>query len=256
MKEFKGKKILITGSSKGIGKACALRFAQDGADIIINHRNSEAEALEVLKEVKERGGTGEILKADMGDESAIRELWEKSIEGSPPSVLVLNAAFQKKGPFDEVDVSIMKKTLEVNVVGNFLLAKLFIDHCKRHKIPGVIVIHGSNQGEFVNPTGFAYGISKAALHHMVRHLAGAVVKNNIRVNGIILGWFNTEGERTFYSADQIESQASQSIPLKRAGKPEEAAEMAYYLSSEKSAYMTGSLVRIDGGFALDPDLST
>jgi len=94
------------------------------------------------------------------------------------------------------------------------------------------------------------------LNHMVRHIARAVVKDKIRVNGIVLGWFNTEGERHFYSAKQIEDQARETVPMQRAGKPEEAAEMSYFLSSEQSSYMTGSLVRVDGGFALDPDLST
>lgn len=256
MAEFSGKKIVITGSSKGIGKACALRFARDGAKIIINHRNSEAEALQVLKQAEEIGGRGKIVKADMGNDGDVRRLWQEAVEEEPPSVLVLNAAYQKKGKLDEVDVDTMRKTLDVNVVGNFLLARLFIDHCKKNKLPGTIVIHGSNQGEFVNPTGFAYGISKAALHHMVRHLAGAVVKDLIRVNGVVLGWFNTEGERAFYSAEQIASQAGRSIPMQRAGNTEEAAELTYFLSSGKSAYMTGSLVRLDGGFALDPDLST
>jgi 3-oxoacyl-[acyl-carrier protein] reductase len=91
---------------------------------------------------------------------------------------------------------------------------------------------------------------------MVRHIARAVVKNKIRVNGVVLGWFNTEGERYFYSAEQIEEQARESVPMQRAGRPEEAANMAYFLASEQSSYMTGSLVRYDGGFALDPDLST
>jgi NAD(P)-dependent dehydrogenase (short-subunit alcohol dehydrogenase family) len=257
MKEFKGKRILITGAGKGIGKACALKFAEDGAEIIINYLSGRENAENTLERVKQAGGRGRIVQGDMGKPEDVERIWKEACyDGDVPVVLILNAAFQKKATFDETNPELLRRTLDVNVIGNFILARLFIESCRKREVPGNIVIHSSNQGEFVNPTGFAYALTKAALNHMVRHLARAVVKDGIRVNGIVLGWFNTEGERHFYSAEQIEEQARETIPMKRAGKPEEAAEMSYFLSSGQSSYMTGSLVRVDGGFALDPDLST
>jgi len=257
MTEFKNQRILITGASKGIGRATAVKFAQDGAEIIINYNSSQKDGEETLRLVKAAGGKGKIVQGNIGNPEDVKRIWEVACsDGKIPSVLILNAAFQKKATFDDTDIELLKKTLDVNVVGNFSLAKLFTDVHRKQGTPGNIVVHSSNQGEFVNPTGFAYALTKSALNHMVRHIARAVVKNKIRVNGVVLGWFNTEGERYFYSAEQIEEQARDSVPMQRAGKPEEAANMAYFLASEQSSYMTGSLVRYDGGFALDPDLST
>lgn len=257
MKQFKDKKILITGASKGIGRACAIRFAKDGATIIINYNSSKEDAEETLKQVIAAGGKGNIVKADMGKVEEVQQLWKSSIEdGLMPASLILNAAFQKKALVDDTDIELIRQTLEVNIIGNFALAKLFIDKCREISWQGSIVVHSSNQSEFVNPTGFAYGISKAALNHMVKHMARSTAKDNIRINAVLLGWFNTEGERKFHSAEKIEKDAFNTIPLRRIGKPEEAADISYFLASDASSYMTGSLVRLDGGFALDPDLTT
>jgi NAD(P)-dependent dehydrogenase (short-subunit alcohol dehydrogenase family) len=171
-------------------------------------------------------------------------------------VLILNAAFQRKARFEETDLALLEQTFRVNVLGNFELARLFIAERRASRRPGSIVVHSSNQADFVNPTGFAYALSKAALNHMVRHLARATVRDGIRVNGVLLGWFDTEGEHRFYGAEQVREQARTAVPLGRVGEPEEAAQLALYLAHEASAYMTGSLVRFDGGFALAPDLST
>ena len=249
--------MLITGASKGIGKACAIRFARDGASIIIHYNSSREDAEDTLRKVVAAGGTGNLVQGDLGRAEDIQKIWDASCEaGHGPDALILNAAFQQKSLLDDTAPELLSKTLHVNLVGNFTLAKLYIEACRREGKAGTIVVHSSNQGEFVNPTGFAYAVSKAGLNHMVKHLARAVVKDHIRVNGVILGWFNTEGERTFYSAEQIEEQARETVPMQRAGQPEEAANMTYFLASEESSYMTGSLVRYDGGFALDPDLST
>ena len=88
------------------------------------------------------------------------------------------------------------------------------------------------------------------------HLAGALVRDNIRVNGVLLGWFDTDGERKFYSKEQIKEQAKSNIPMGRAGEPDEAARLTVFLASEESSYITGSMLRCDGGFMLAPDLGT
>jgi NAD(P)-dependent dehydrogenase (short-subunit alcohol dehydrogenase family) len=257
MKEFEGKKVMITGASQGIGRSTAVKFAENGAKVYINYSRNDEAAKDTLKQVEKAGGKGEIVKADMGNEGEVKAMWAQVMkDGKPLSALILNAAYQKKALLIETELDLIRRTMEVNVIGNFHLAKLYAESCIAAKIPGVIVVHSSNQAEFVNPTGFAYALSKAALNHMVRHLAGAYVKNNIRVNGVILGWFDTDGERKFYSKEQIAQQAAQTVPMGRAGYPEEAAEFAYFLTSDKSTYFTGSMLRCDGGFAIDPDLGT
>ena len=256
MARFTGKRVLITGGSQGIGRACAELIAAEGGEIVGSYIQDDAAARSAESAIRAAGGKATMIAADMGDPAAVEKLWSAAEKSGGIDALILNAAFQKKARFEETDLELMEKTFRVNVTGNFQLAQLFIAARRNAKAPGSVVIHSSNQGEFVNPTGFAYGLSKAALNHMVHHLARAVVRDGIRVNGVVLGWFNTDGERKFYSAEQIQEQAKTGIPMGRAGDPQEAARMTAFLASDDSSYMTGSLVRFDGGFALAPDLST
>ena len=196
-----------------------------------------------------------LVCADLGEPAAVEALWAAH-GGAGFDTLLLNAAYQKKASLEETDLGLLETTFRINVLGNFQLAALFIAERRRSGRAGSVIVHSSNQAEFVNPTGFAYSLSKAALNHMVRHLARATVKDRIRVNGVILGWFDTEGERQFYPAEQILSQAAVGIPMGRTGAAHEAADLAMFLASDTSSYMTGSLVRLDGGFALAPDLGT
>jgi 3-oxoacyl-[acyl-carrier protein] reductase len=256
MSRFTGKRVLITGGSQGIGRACAELIAGEGGEVIGTYSRDEEAARRAESALKAKGLRALMVKADLGDAAAVERLWKEATAGGGIDALILNAAYQKKALFEDTDMALMEKTLRVNVVGNFQLAKHFIDARRAAKAAGAIVVHSSNQGVFVNPTGFAYGISKAALDHMVHHLARATVRDRIRINGVHLGWFDTDGERKFYSAEQIREQAKAGIPMGRAGDPAEAARMAAFLASDDSSYMTGSLVRYDGGFALNPDLST
>ncbi|HYE07734.1 MAG TPA: SDR family oxidoreductase [Planctomycetota bacterium] len=256
MHRFTGKRILITGGSQGIGRACAIGFAREGGDVAITYSRDDAAAEACRGAVAAVGSTPRLHKADLGDPAAVDALWADELAGGGCDVLVLNAAFQKKATIDDTDLALLERTFRVNVAGNFQLAKHFIAARRSTAKPGAIVIHSSNQGEFVNPTGFAYSLTKAALNQMTRHLALATARDGIRVNCIALGWFDTDGERRFYSAEQIRAQAERGIPIGRAGDPAEAADLALFLASDASSYMTGGSVRCDGGYALAPDSST
>jgi NAD(P)-dependent dehydrogenase (short-subunit alcohol dehydrogenase family) len=248
------KTILITGGSKGIGAACVKRFASDGWNVAFNYSRDDGTAAKVEAECDSRA---KGYQADLGNKDSIDEFFDSALEQfGTIDALILNAAYQQKAVFDETDWTLMEKTFSVNVFGNVHLAQRFVEHRKFNGGGGSVVVHGSNQAEFVNPTGFAYALSKAALHHMVKHVASATADDNIRVNGVILGWFDTEGEHRFIDPTQIPEQAKDGIPMGRAGDPSEAANLAHYLISDASSYMTGALVRLDGGFALAPDLST
>jgi len=252
---FLGSRVLITGASQGLGQACATAFAREGAAVVGTWSRDQAAAVQAEADLRDQGLDVRLLRCDLGDPAAVDALWDAQ-GGDGFDTLVLNAAYQRKARFEDTDLALLESTFRVNVLGNFHLAKRFIRDRRQRRRPGSIVVHSSNQGEFVNPTGFAYALSKAALNHMVRHLARATVRDGIRVNGVILGWFDTAGERRFYSAEQIRAQAAANVPMGRAGEGREAADLALYLASSESSYMTGSLVRLDGGFALDPDLGT
>jgi len=248
------RRVLITGGTQGIGRACAERFAADGDEVLLTYSRDDAAADAAVRAIHAAGGRASAHKADLGDRAALAGLWQ-AVDGAV-DVLILNAAYQRKADMDATDWALMERTLRVNVVGNCELAQRYIAHRRELGAPGAIVVHSSNQGQFVNPTGFAYGVSKAALNHLVEHLAAACAGDGIRVNGVVLGWFDTEGERRFYGGDRIEGQAAAAIPLGRIGDPAEAATFTHFLASDANSYMTGSLLRCDGGFHLAPDLST
>lgn len=250
--DFSGKRVLVTGGSQGIGLGCASLLSELGATVYINYARNQDAADKALASVP----NGILAQADIGDEASVATMWQAITQDGPIDYVILNAAYQKKAEVAETDRALLEQTFAVNVYGNFQLAKLYIDSCRERGVPGSLVLHSSNQAEFVNPSGFAYALSKAALNHLCRHLARWAVEDQVRVNGVILGWFDTDGERKFYNAAQIKEQAMENIPMQRAGDPIEAARLSAFLLSEQSSYMTGSLVRYDGGFALAPDLST
>jgi NAD(P)-dependent dehydrogenase (short-subunit alcohol dehydrogenase family) len=251
---FAGHTVLVTGGTKGIGKAAAIRFAALGAWVTATYGSDDETAARFGDEL---GESHRIVKCDLSDYAGLRNLVSQhERDGRLPDIVVANAAFQKKATVAETSVELMESTFRANVFGNFVLIRSVCDRLVSLKKPGVVIVNSSNQSRFVNPTGFAYSLTKASLNHMVRHLALAYVQDGIRVNGIILGWFDTEGERAFYSEEHIRKQAAVTIPMGRAGSPEEAAKMITFLASQDASYATGSLVRLDGGFALAPDLST
>ncbi|NRA37077.1 MAG: SDR family oxidoreductase [Planctomycetes bacterium] len=254
--DFTGKSILITGGSQGIGRAGAELLASFGAHVHINYAHNQAKADECVAAIEKSGGQVSAHQANLGEEVAVDNLWQAANAHAPIDYVILNAAYQKKASIAETDRALLEQTFAVNIYGNYQLACSYINSCRDRNASGSLVLHSSNQGEFVNPSGFAYALSKAALNHMCRHLAADCVKEQIRVNGVILGWFDTDGERKFYSKEQIQEQAVGGVPMQRAGDPMEAARLSAFLLSDASSYMTGSLLRNDGGFALAPDLST
>jgi NAD(P)-dependent dehydrogenase (short-subunit alcohol dehydrogenase family) len=273
--DFTGRSVLVTGATKGIGRATALLFAGLGATVTATYSRDETAAASLRGELGVAGPgaapgdaaglPGEpsgvrshrVERCDLADHEGLRSLIARlEAEGRLPSVLVCNAAYQKKATVAETDIDLLEATFRANLFGNYVLCREVADRLAAHGADGVIIVNSSNQSQFVNPTGFAYALSKASLNHMVRHLARAYVAAGIRVNGLILGWFDTEGERAFYSKEQIARQAAANIPMGRAGDPAEAARMTAFLASPLASYATGSLVRLDGGFALAPDVST
>ena len=255
MERFKNKRIFITGISEGIGRACAEQFAHEGADVVGVYLRSSEERPAPTKHHRENGSVT-MLPADIGNFEQLDAIWTDLTVSTGFDALILNAAFQKKATFDQTDLSLLEKTFHTNLFANFHLAKLYFAERGKSGAPGNIIVHTTNQAELVHPTGFAYALSKAALNHLVRHLAVAGAKHSIRVNAIVLGWFDTEGERRFCNGDEIKEKAKQDILLGRAGDPREAASMAAFMASDAAEYMTGAFVRLDGGVSLKPALST
>jgi len=256
MKNFEGKTVLVTGGTKGIGKACALEFSSRGAFVVMAYGRDPSAASSALEELRGEGGEGILLQSNLAEPDGADRLWKSVCDaGQVPDILILNGAYQEKVLALDTDAELMQKTFQMNVFAGFLLAKACLKHWIEQGQKGVIVVHSSGQSTHVHQNAFAYAVSKAALDHMTRHLASVGAQHGIRVNGVNLGWFLTEGEKIFYEEKEMIRTAGESVPLGRIGDPREAAKFTAFLASEDCSYMTGSMLTYDGGYDLHPDTS-
>ena len=250
--KFNGQRALITGGTKGIGKATALRLAGRGAHVYLNYASSQADAEEALAELQALGHSAELLQADIGDPEQVATLLKKVHADGPLDMLICNAAYSTKVPFVETELSLLQRSLEVNVLGNFNLIQQAGRVMSEAGVNGRIVISSSPHGTFVFPDAFAYDVSKAALNHLMRGVALPLIDDGIRVNAVDIGWTVTPGERAFTTETEQHEISQTLIPIKRSAEADEIAGVIEFLCSDESSYIVGSLVGADGGFALRP----
>ena len=244
-KEFKGKVALITGASRGIGKAIAVELAKNGANIAINYNSDLKAAKATQKLVKKYGVKSEIIQADVSIEKEVKSLVNLTENKlGPIDLLITNAgiALLSKKPL-ELDYEIWKKTMATNVDGTLLPIKEVIPGMMKRKF-GRIVCVASIAGLGMRPNMITYGTSKAAVIALVRNLSAAV-SPHIRINAVAPGLIET---------DMIESLDKKTrklmidtTPLKRIGKVEDIANTVCYLLSDKSDFTTGQTLVTDGG---------
>ena len=243
--EFKGKVALITGASRGIGKAIAIELAKNGADIAINYNSNLKSAKETQKLVNKTGVKSEIIKADVSKEKSVKSLIKQTEKKlGPIDLLVTNAgiALLSKNPL-ELDYKIWKKTMSTNVDGTLLPIKEVLPSMLKRKY-GRIVCLSSIAGLGMRPNMITYGTSKAAVIALVRNLAAAVAPH-IRINSVAPGLIETD---MIESLDKnTRKNMIENTPLKRIGKPQDIANSVCYLLSDRSDYTTGQTIVTDGG---------
>ena len=243
--EFKGKVALITGASRGIGKAIAIELAKNGADIAINYNSNLKSAKETQKLVNKTGVKSEIIKADVSKEKSVKSLIKQTEKKlGPIDLLVTNAgiALLSTNPL-KLDYKIWKKTMSTNVDGTLLPIKEVLPGMLKRKY-GRIVCLSSIAGLGMRPNMITYGTSKAAVIALVRNLAAAVAPN-IRINSVAPGLIETD---MIESLDKnTRKNMIENTPLKRIGKPQDIANSVCYLLSDRSDYTTGQTIVTDGG---------
>ncbi len=243
--EFKGKVALITGASRGIGRAIAIELAKQGANIAINYNSNLKSAKESQKLVNKTGVKSEIIKADVSKEKSVKSLikiTQKKL--GPIDLLVTNAgiALLSKDPL-KLDYNTWKKTMATNVDGTLLPIKEVLPGMLKRKY-GRIVCLSSIAGLGMRPNMITYGTSKAAVIALVRNLAAAVAPN-VRINSVAPGLIETD---MIESLDKnTRKNMIENTPLKRIGKPQDIANSVCYLLSDKSDYTTGQTIVTDGG---------
>ena len=243
--EFKGKVALITGASRGIGRAIAIELAKNGANIAINYNSNLKSAKETQKLVNESGVKSEIIKADVSKEKSIKILIKQTEKKlGPIDLLVTNAgiALLSKDPL-KLDYKIWKKTMATNVDGTLLPIKEVLPGMIKRKY-GRIVCLSSIAGLGMRPNMITYGTSKAAVIALVRNLSAAVAPH-IRINSVAPGLIETD---MIESLDKkTRKNMIENTPLKRIGKPQDIANSVCYLLSDRSDYTTGQTIVTDGG---------
>jgi len=237
---------LITGASRGIGRAVALGFAHEGADLILaGRKRQDLEA--VVHDAEHLGRRALAVAANLSSEADVKELYQRVLqEFGRLDILVNNAATNPHlGPFCEAPPEVFDKIIAVNLRGPFLLISRCLELLRRSPAPSIINV-GSTAGLRPSPMIGIYSVSKAGLHMLTRVLARELAPEKIRVNTLAPGLTRTRFSSALWTEGR-EERAASLIPLGRIGEPEDAVEAAIYLASSRSAWVTGQVIVVDGG---------
>ena len=245
---LKGKCAVITGASRGIGKCIATKFAKEGANVVINYRNNEEEALKVKQELEDLGSQVLVVKADVSElEQAENLIKEAKKEFGRVDILVNNAGITKYNLIIRIKEEDFDSVIKTNLKGAFNCLKAVTPIMLKQKY-GKIVNMASVVGVVGNPGQVNYCASKAGLIGMTKSLAKEIGSRNITVNAIAPGFIDTDMTKIL-SDDQKKKILSQ-IPLNKFGNVEDIANVALFLGSENSNYITGQVIHVDGGMAM------
>lgn len=239
-----GRVAIITGSSRGIGKATAMLFAREGAKVVINSNESTDEAKATLDEIKKLGAEAIYIQADVSVESSVEAMMNQVHERfGKIDILVNNAGIVYDLPFDERTTEQWQRTLDVNLNGVYYCCK----HVKPFLTDRSVIINtaSSNGVDTYFPTSIDYDVSKAGVILFTKALAVELAPKT-RVNGINPGWIDTQMNADLPAEDLAEE--VKKIGLGRLGKPEEIANGMLFLASDDASYISGTILTIDGAY--------
>ena len=248
---LKNKNVLVTGGSRGIGKAICVAFAKEGANVIINYSNSKELSEQLASQLENEMNVRAVaISANLENEEQLNRLLHQSeIALGSIDILVNNAAVCPSGPIHSYTKSIWEKTFSVNVTGMFLLSKYVISKWLEKGFQGAIINVASQAAFRGSTTGhLPYDSSKGAMIAFTRGLAREVAKQGVRVNAIAPGLVRTE--MVIKTWEEKKDRYLQTIPLYRIAEPEEIASVVLFLSSDKASYITGATIDVSGGLLM------
>jgi len=261
MRGLKGKNVLVTGGTSGIGQAIAVRFAEHGANVAINYLRQPDEASETEEQVhacaakvRQEGVRDVLVGADVSNEDEVARMVAQAVEElGGIDVLVNNAGIQISRPSHELSSADFDKVLAVNLRGSFLCAREAIKHFLAENKPGSIVNISSVHQLIPKPNYLGYSVSKGGMQNLTRTLALEYAGRGIRVNSIGPGATVTPINRAWVDDPVKRDMVTSHIPMPRAGDADEMAGVVAFLASDDAAYITGQTIFVDGGLTLFAD---
>lgn len=245
---LEGKIALVTGSSQGIGQAIAVRFAQEGANVVINYNRTPGGAEDALKQVEAAGRRGLIVQANLSSTSDVRRLIATAVEHfGRLDVLVNNAGVETHAPFWEVTEEDYDRVLDTNLKGVFFATQAMVQHLMQTKRKGKIINISSVHEELPFPNFAAYCASKGGIKMLTRNLSVELGPLGITINSIAPGAIETPiNTKLLNDPKKLGALVSQ-IPLGRLGQTSDVSGLAVFLASSDSDYVTGATYFVDGG---------
>ena len=237
------KTAFITGSSRGIGKAIALRLAADGFRVILHGVNQSTHIQKLKEKIEQNGGVAEIATANLCELEATKKL---SSVVANADVLVLNASLQYRTPWQEITTEACYEQLNCNFVSSMLLIQAVVPSMKE-KAWGRIITIGSVQEAKPHPDMLVYSASKAAQTNMMRSLSVQLARDGITVNNVAPGVIYTDRNVEALSNPEYAKKVTDSIPVGFYGEPEDCAGIVSLLCSDEGRYITGQSIYVDGG---------
>jgi NAD(P)-dependent dehydrogenase (short-subunit alcohol dehydrogenase family) len=247
---LEGRVAIVTGAGSGIGRAGAEILAREGAAVAVADRNGPA-GEEAARRIEAAGGKALAVETDVGDDAAVERLVARTVQAfGRIDILHSHAGIQVEGPLEAVDPDGMDASWRINVRAHFRLARLVTPHM-RAQGGGSIIVTSSNSGVFFDREMIAYATSKHAAVAMVKQIAIDYGKYNVRVNALCPGWvdtpFNDAFTRQMGGREALLRYVKDKIPMGRFASVEEIAEAILFLASDRSSFMTGHALVVDGG---------
>ena len=250
MISLEGKKTLITGGSRGIGRAAALMFARAGSLVAVNYRGQRKAAEMVKEEIRKLGGECLVLKADISYRSEVEQMVKTLIENwSQVDIVVNNAGVWTYGEMGDMREQVWRETMRINLDGVFFTCNAVVPFMKSRK-QGCIINISSTAAVRGEAFHSHYAASKGAIVSLTKSLAVELAPYNIRVNCVAPGWVDTDMCSEVFSNPDFRKKVQDSIPLKRIPPPEDIAGPILFLASDLARHITGEILNVNGGSVL------